>query len=1030
MASRSMSAALGRTGWFGIASAILAVALGGWPALDTHGQDAAYQAAPSAGRSGGRRGRRSSPGQVQAMLAAQAQPAPGAQPAAEQAKPAGEQPKPGEEKKPEGEGDKKKEEEVKTIKRPTDKPTADAEELKVAPDEDGMVQFNFRGQPWPDVLQWFAGVAGYSLDWQELPADYLNLSTQRRHTLAETRDLLNRHLLARGFTMLLQGEALTVVKVDKLDPSLVPRVDPDELDDQAPHDFARARFPLPETLDPAKAVEDVKVLLSPAAKVTPLLASKQIQVIDAVANLRDVRDLLYAEQLALSQDVRPRAFDIRYRRADYIADQVMIVLGLDPGSRKNPMELQLEQQRMQLFMQMQQQGKDVTSMLKKDGPPVFLAVDKRRNVVLVNAPPKEMAIIERTVKEFDVPENGLAAAASDEPGDDASGVEGHMLTMKRHPTPNVSPDAVVTALKEMGSLDPLTQLQSDSTSKTIFAYATAADHATIEQMIQKLDDGTARTLHVMYLNRRTPADQIAGTVKALMVGEQPGENNSRRYYYYGYGGNNEEPKNTFRVQADIENNRLLLWANKEELEQVTTMLKDLGALAGDGGNPNRVRVLEARSPQETAELLKRLQRTWSGSNRLNINAPPPSGDAGQSQEPAQTKPAKEPPQDKLTQNATPRRADAGLAAAVNPSAAAVAAQQIASVRPSAGVRFATLAAGRAYRISLAAQEADPPSEPGSAGPAEAPAAAANPPGAAEAAPAEAAETSEADAQNAAPPINVTIAPDGRIILSSDDPAALDQLEELVEQLAPQRQAFEIFHVRNSRASMVSLNLEDYFKDELAEDSQDYLGWWWDDQRQSEDPATLGRRRKLRFIWDSDTNTIVVQNASAAQLETIRKLIEIYDQPVDEDAVARRRTDVVALKYSQAQDVAAAIKEVYRDLLSSKDKEFQGGQGERDRGAREIRYSFWGGGSNQKTAPVKMSFEGALSIGIDPISNSLIISADEQIWENVRDLAISLDEKAKPDTVVRVHKIDGAIDAKQLKTMLLESLSKPMRRGRQ
>ncbi|RIK77598.1 MAG: hypothetical protein DCC67_12490 [Planctomycetota bacterium] len=950
---------------FGALLGGLALAAGLLPDGGAVAQEAAMQAAPAPGGEGGRRGRRPSPEELKAMAAAQGQPAPGAGgPAAGQ--PGGEQPKPGEEKKPEGEGE-KKEDEIKTVKRPTDKPAADAAELNVAPDKDGLVQFNFRGQPWPDVLEWFAKVAGYSLDWQELPADYLNLSTQRRHTLAETRDLLNRHLLARGFTMLLQGEALSVVKVDKIDPSLVPRVEPDDLDDQPPHDFVRTRFPIPDSLDPAKAVEDLKALLSPAAKVTPLLASKQLQVIDAVTNLRDVRDLLYAEQLVASQDVRPRAFPIRYRRADYIADQVMIVLGLDPGSRKNPMELQLEQQRMQLFMQMQQQGKDITSMLKKDGPPVFVAVDKRRNVVLVNAPPEEMAIIERTVKEFDVPENGLAASETG----DAAAADG-VLTMKRHPTPNVNPDAVVTALKEMGSLNPLTQLQGDSRSNTIFANATEADHRTIEQMIQKLDDGTARTLHVLYLNRRAPADQVAGTIKALIVGEQKQEETRRPYWYYDYGRSNDsEPKNAFRIQADVENNRLLLWANKEELQQVTTMLKDLGALANeDGGNPNRIRVLEARTPEETAELLKRLQQTWSGENRLNINVPPPGAET-QPQEPAAA-PAQAAPQDKLTQQpAADRRA--------------------------------------VFRLVAETTAADEGGEAGKA--------------------AEAPQASEPAGDAAsAPPINVTVTPDGRIILSSNDPAALDRVEDLLAELEPPRRDFEVFQLQNSRASLVSLNLEDYFKDELADGDEDYFGWWWDDEQQTEDPATLGKRRKLRFIWDNDTNTIVVQNASPAQLQVIRKLIDIYDQPVSEDAVARRRTDVVAIRYSQAQDIATAIKEVYRDLLSSKDKEFQGGQnGERERG-RDRGYSFWGGGG-QKTTPVQVSFEGALSIGVDSISNTLIISADEQIWENVRDLAVSLDEKARPTTVVQVHRLRGSLDPDELKDVLAAAVSQPWPGGK-
>ncbi|MBA3480817.1 MAG: hypothetical protein H0T51_03285, partial [Pirellulales bacterium] len=554
--------------------AIAAIALIG---ATTLGVPDAFARDGRRGRPGGFPGGRPSPEDIARMQAAQGAVQPEGQPGPQ---PGGEKPKDGEQK-PEGE---KKAEETKTVKRPTEKPKADAAELKAKPDKDGMVQFNFRGQPWTDVLEWFAGVAGYSLDWQELPADFLNLSTQRRHTIAETRDLLNRHLLARGFTMILQGEMLTVVKTDKIDPSLVPRIEADDLDDQSPYDFVRTRFPIPDTMDPAKAVEDVKLLLSPAAKVTPLLASKQLQVIDAVANLRDVRDLLYGEQLVASQDVRPKPFMIRHRRADYIADQVMIVLGLDPSSRKSPMELQIEQQKMQMAMQMQQQGKDVSAMMKKDGPQVFMAVDKRRNVLLVNAPPKEMAMIERTIKEFDVSQTGLAA------GD---GSESSELSMRQHATVTVDPDAVITALKDMGDLDPLTQLQSDDDSKTIFAYATPADHATIESMIGRLD-GTGRGLKVVWLSRRTPADQVAGTIKALMVGEKKKEDNNRNRYFYGWGGDDggddEEDSAAFRIQADVENNRLLLWANEDEYAEVTTLLKELGAIASDtGSNPNKWR---------------------------------------------------------------------------------------------------------------------------------------------------------------------------------------------------------------------------------------------------------------------------------------------------------------------------------------------------------------------------------------------------------------------------------------------------------
>ena len=126
------------------------------------------------------------------------------------------------------------------VKRP-EKPAAppNPEELNVRPDKDGVVRFQFRGQSWPDVLEWFGDISGMSVDWQELPADYLNIATQRGYTVDEIRDLLNRHLLARGYTMLQQDEFLIVVKCEQLSAGLVPQVTAEELDGLNPHDYVR-----------------------------------------------------------------------------------------------------------------------------------------------------------------------------------------------------------------------------------------------------------------------------------------------------------------------------------------------------------------------------------------------------------------------------------------------------------------------------------------------------------------------------------------------------------------------------------------------------------------------------------------------------------------------------------------------------------------------------------------------------------------------------------------------------------------------
>jgi type II secretory pathway component GspD/PulD (secretin) len=431
---------------------------------------------------------------------------------------------------------------------------------------------------------------------------------------------------------------------------------------------------------------------------------------------------------------------------------------------------------------------------------------------------------------------------------------------------------------------------------------------------------------------------------------------------------------------------LLLWATEEEFAEVSSLLKELGAVASDNrANATKFRVLESRSPEETARVLQQLQKSWNGPNQLNINVPPLDGTKTKKEPAAGQQPATPPAtKDKITLNGSSSNSSNDLSAKI-------------------------------FFVAQAEESPDP--------------AAAQAPQPAEQAQAEAKSNEPAKAPATSAPINITMTPDGRIVITSNDVAALDQLEDLLAELEPPQRNFEVFQLHNSRASLVSLNLEEYFKDELGDDNSG-MPWWWDEAPKNDEPATLGKRRKLRFIWDNDTNTIVVQNASPAQLQVIHKLVEIYDQAVSEDAVARRQTDIVQIKYSRAQDIATAIKEVYRDLLSSKDKEFQGKEGDRGGQSRnENRFRFFSSSSDQKSTPVKVSFEGALSIGVDEISNTLIISAEEGIWENIKDLAVSLDEKAKPNTVVQVHELRGSMTAAELKKALATAFVQPWPGGK-
>lgn len=855
-----------------------------------------------------------------------------------------------------------------SIQRPDAPPRVpDPREFDVTPNEEGRLRFSFYGQGWPDILQWLASISDYSLDWQELPKDYVNISTTRSYTVPETRDVFNRLLLDRGYTMLEQGHVLSVVKTSELEPSLLPTVrDEAELMDLLPHSFVKIAFELPEELAADKLVEDVKPLLSPNAKAEPLLATNRLLVIDAVANLREVSRLVNTEHAAAIGRTVPEELMIRHARADQVADQVMILLGLDPSSRRTPQELQVEHQRLQLFQKMQQKGKDVTKYLRKgEGPSVFLTVNDRTNSILVNAPPAEMKIIKEAVKRLDVPS---ASAAGELAG---------TLSLEKYQLVTISPQAIVTALQDIGDLDPCTRLRTDSETKTVFAHATAHDHQKIQTMIDRLD-GTGRQLEVIWL-RRLPALAVATTLTNLMVGKKEEEESSGRrsmfYYPSPSRRQTEQPKPQFRVDADVERNRLLLWATEAELKEVREFLEKMGEIPGRSGNPHTVRFLAPRSQDDMLKTLDQVRRVWRGDNELRIERRTPVQEKGDADE----VPAEE-------------RSD------------------------SKDDRAAHIASRPAYR--LAANLLQPSENPrGAAAQVES--------GDNGAVPLrQGKDKSPAAAEQKKASITITTTADGRIVLQSEDTTALDEIEDLIASLTPPAADFKIFYLDYASASMVTLNLEEYFEEQAELDTAEnwrraYYGF--DSERSTPGDRGLGQQRKIRFIYDYDTNSILVANASPSQLEIVETLIELYDVPPSEDSISARKFEMFTLKYARAGDVASTIKDVFRDLLSAKDRDFdqRGEQKQENSQSRGYyRILFAGGGSDdQKPTKVRASFEGALSVGVDDVSNAVIVSAQEEWMTTIAKMVEFLDENARPRTEISVVKVSSHVNAKSLREAL-------------
>jgi type II secretory pathway component GspD/PulD (secretin) len=843
--------------------------------------------------------------------------------------------------------------EIPTVKRPTtpDEPP-DKREFDVRPDEDGMVQFQFRNQAWPDILKWLAEVSNMTLDWQELPADFLNISTRRKHTLEETRDLINRHLLARGFTMLEFESTILVTKTKGINVSLVPKVDPTRLTGLPPNRFVRISIPL-RSLIASEVLDELKVLISSNGSLSALSSTNRLEAMDSASNLMELLYVLQDEQSAEALDNLAREFELQYVRASDARDQLMNFLKLETKSPKpaampedmDPIQQQMLMQQQQQQMMQQQQAQQAEQQIgkpKKEKQPVLLVANVRRNSLIVHAPADQMAIIATFVKRIDVP------GASEN-------LNVLNTRMKVYRLAALDPKKLVASLLALDALEPTTKLEIDEKNKAIIAYASLSDQLVIQQTIQRLD-GSAREFDVIQL-RRLRAEDVAGTVRTLLgIDKDKKESPQRRNYFFydplQMNNKKETQEDQLRVGANVQNNQLLIWANEMEREEIHKLLAKLGETPTRPQDRSRTRVIDANRSRDTLEYLRKLEGVWKRESSNPLILPDES-----SFDPADTMSPSGDQDDEDVPEGNPQR--------IAPLPSDI----------SENVQSAPLNASRTFVRAIYSQDSD-----------------------------------DANSKSMDQPIRIRLDSDGNIVLESEDLEALDRLEQMMIDRAPPSRKHVVFTIRHARPSWIKLNLEDYFKDDKKEKQNDgremFFSYIFDLEppEKEDDSPQLGRRRKLRFISDNDTKSLVVIGADTGQQETIARLIKLWDVPPPEDKRSLRYTNIVKVEHSKAESIVEAIKDAFRDLLSSNDKALErpSPDANKEKKREDSDGDVAAGGG------MSFTFSGRLSLGVDRVTNSIIVSAKgEDLLDLVTKLIADLDEAAKPNGMVQSIQLNGA-----------------------
>lgn len=815
-------------------------------------------------------------------------------------------------------------------------------------EEGGRVRLQFKDQAWLPVLNWLAEESKLSLDWQSLPEGNLSLATQRSYSLDEARDLLNMHLLARGFTLVRHGEILRLLPLKDLDPTMLPRVEAEKLDQRDAHEFARTSFEL-DWLVAEQAAKELSPLLSPHGKIMPMTATNRLEVIDAVVNLREIDSLLQREQSSLGRKRLVVEFKLEHTRAEDVAEKLRELLGSESSRRmrtSDRMRMNVERNRMKTEL-IKELGKDAKEWMEDDYP-VNLVVNQDENSILVNAPADKVELIRQAVE------------AIDKPSEKTRPVWEAISRIKTYKVTGIDADAfrdILDELREQGTLHRNSRFEVDDDSGSIIVYGEPEDQLIVANMVNQFRP-EPRQADVIQLTHLEPG--YAAQAVQLML-KSP-ENDDEGRYWWRRRGNSDSDSNKLRIEPDPANSRLLVWGTKEEISEIKVLLAKLGEFGEPSLGGSKLRVIDAPAT-DVDSLEEKIRQLWPRistrplefKKRTDVSARPDD----HSKEPA-------PSEDRI-RRAGDRSDDENqddaeeLRVAERNQAAVVrshrrewerALASLPSLRATAGLRFAS---------SSGAVEAEP--------------------------------ALESDAE--APGVTVTEGTNGQLIITSEDPAAAEQMEQLLREVLPSKPGYEVFYLENASALSIQFQLEEFFINEGSMTSS-----WSGESSAARSP--LDTKKSMTFVSDTSTNTLLVQNATPQQLRQIENLIELYDRPERVDKEIAREIHVYHVQHGDALALANTVKDVYRDLLSTRDRAFDR---ERENREGERRDGRWIGSIQYSSTRKELPYQGLLSVGVDQAANTLILSAPRYFMEEVIELVRKLDESAAA-TTVQVVPING------------------------
>jgi type II secretory pathway component GspD/PulD (secretin) len=269
-----------------------------------------------------------------------------------------------------------------------------------------------------------------------------------------------------------------------------------------------------------------------------------------------------------------------------------------------------------------------------------------------------------------------------------------------------------------------------------------------------------------------------------------------------------------------------------------------------------------------------------------------------------------------------------------------------------------------------------------------------------------------------PEVTITVLPNGNVILYSEDTEALDELEDLLMAIQNQQRSavddFTVIYLKHSKAEVTSELLREIIGGVdavsgggggglLGNMMQGALGQTAGNMMSGlmsggggGEPSAVITAGPVTIVPDTRLNALFVQ-AAPIDLDLVEQLVTVLDQqdgPQEPLLSGQPRT--IPLAFAKAEDVATTIKaalppDLFAGAQQSQNQQpnpaeflrlLQGGGG---RGGR--------GGNNQQ----RQAERPKITIGTNVKNNWLIVTAPDNLFKQVQELAIELDAGAQGDS---------------------------------